>query len=135
MVGACPPSSIDSFLTPFPDRAANCLPTLVDPVKDTLRMTEDAMRRADISGGSPKTTDSAPGGTPASRNAVATFKAVNGTSSSGLKMQGQPAARAVAILRAGMKAGRFQGAKAATGPTGSLTTTPRPAPAVGITRP
>src|SRR6266403_3380370 len=135
MVGACPPSPIVDFLIPSADKAASSLPTREDPVNDTFRMTGDAMRWVDISEGSPKTMESASGRTPASRNASATFKAVKGTSSSGLRTQEQPAANAVAILRPGIRAGRFQGANDATGPIGSLTTIPSPPLDVGITRP
>ena len=58
-------------------------------------------------------------GAPAAGSARTIASAVAGVSSAGLMMTEQPAASALEILRAGVIAGAFQGAKAAIGPSGS----------------
>ena len=114
----------------------SCLPTGIEPVNDTLRMTGDAMRCVEISCGTPKTMASTPFGSPASCSARATASAEPADSSAGFRMQVQPAASAAPILRAGLPSGKFHGANAATGPTGSLTMVMRcPGSRCGSTRP
>ena len=44
ITGAWPPSSMELRFMCCPARAANCLPTAVDPVKVTLRITGCGMR-------------------------------------------------------------------------------------------
>lgn len=80
-------------------------------------MIGEAKRCWETSAGTPNTMLSTPLGTPASTQQRAMAMAVPGVSSAGLTMIEQPAASAVAILRPGIRAGKFQGAKAATGPT------------------
>ena len=100
------------------------------------RITGEASRYEEMSAGTPKTTDNTPGGRPASTSARATSSADAGASSAGLRMQGHPAPSAAPILRAGLPIGKFHGAKAATGPTGSLRTVMRtPEARCGSTRP
>ena len=95
------------------------LPTSVDPVKPILRMSGCVSRcsptrlaRLVVS------TLSAPGGNPASSAIFAIPSAVSGVAEAGLRTTVQPAARAGAILRVTIVAGKFHGVTAATGPTG-----------------
>lgn len=62
---------------------------------------------------------STPGGTPACCARAVSASDVSGVSSAGLHTTVHPAARAGAILRAIMAAGKFHGVIAATTPTGS----------------
>ena len=64
----------------------------------------------------------APGGTPASTKARISSAGDAGVSSGALTMIEQPAASAAESLRTIWLIGKFQGVNAATGPTGSLTT-------------
>lgn len=73
-------------------------------------------------GGSPVMTLRTPAGTPAAWAASANSKLLNGASIGGTSTTEHPTARAGAILRAGNSEGKFQGAKAATGPMGSRRT-------------
>ncbi|MNV34369.1 hypothetical protein D3C71_1257830 [compost metagenome] len=91
----------------------------VEPVKVTMRITGEEIRRREISPGSPNTMFSTPAGRPASASARPISSAIAGVSSEGLITIEQPAASAPAILRDGVIAGAFQPEKAATGPTGS----------------
>ena len=112
------------------------LPTGIEPVKVTLRMTGELIRCSETTDGTPKTTFTTPAGSPASCNARTMAMVVPGVSSEGLMMHEQPAPRAPAILRAGVTAGKFHGVNAATGPTGSRTTICRaPGIRLGMMRP
>lgn len=84
-------------------------------MKEILRISGERMRYSETSAGTPKTTFSTPLGSPASVSARANSSVVPGVSSAGLMMQVHPAARAGAILRAGVTAGKFHGVKQATG--------------------
>ena len=66
-----------------------------------------------------------PAGIPARIANSAAAKAVNGVSSAGLIMTGQPAAKAGATLRVIMANGKFQGVMAAQTPMGCLSTNKR----------
>src|SRR5258706_10956062 len=99
-VGACPPNSMVIRLTCFAASSARPEPTFVEPVKETFRISGELISWVEIIEGSPNTTDSAPGGIPASRKHCAVRSADRGVSSAGLMMQEQPAARAVEIFRA-----------------------------------
>ena len=55
IAGAWPPSSIVTRFMCWPASEARCLPTGVEPVKVTLRITGWAMRYSEISAGWPKT--------------------------------------------------------------------------------
>ncbi|MCY1362968.1 hypothetical protein D9M68_761120 [compost metagenome] len=96
-------------------------PTDTDPVNDTLRVTGEAISRSEIWLGSPNSMLITPSGTPASTKARMIPTHTPGVSSAGLRITEQPAASAEATLRATNTAGKFQGAKAATGPIGRLT--------------
>ena len=66
----------------------NCLPTRVDPVKETLRITGEARRCVDTCDGTPKTIEITPLGSPASMSARATSSADAGVCSAGFMMHG-----------------------------------------------
>ena len=85
-------------------------------------MIGEASRWRETWSGTPKTTCATPGGRPASSRARRTSSAAPGASSAGLTMTLQPAAIGAPSLRAGLAIGKFQGAKAATGPIGSFMT-------------
>ncbi len=123
-------------LAPSAASFMSCLPTGTDPVNEILRITGEAIRCADTSAGTPNTMAMTPDGTPASTSAAAIASADAGASSAGFRMQVQPAPSAAPSLRAGLPSGKFQGANAATGPTGSRTTVMRtPGDCCGSTRP
>src|SRR5438876_10579198 len=63
-----------------------------------------------------------PAGSPASSATFAIASAVSGVADAGLRTTVHPAARAGAILRVTIVAGKFHGGTAATGPTGWRTT-------------
>src|SRR6478609_1768560 len=99
-------------------------------------MIGELMRCVDTNAGTPNTTDSTPFGSPASTRHFTISSADAGVSSAGFTMHEQPAPSAEPILRAGLPSGKFHGAKAATGPTGSFTTVMRtPDARCGNTRP
>ena len=86
------------------------MPTSVEPVKESLR-TRSWARTAPVivRALGPGTTLTTPSGTPASARASATARAVSGVRVAGFSTTAQPAARAGAILRVAMAAGKFQG--------------------------
>src|ERR671935_1645431 len=95
------------------------LPTSVEPVKPILRISGCVSRfsptrleRLVVS------TLNTPGGSPASSVIFAIISAVSGVAEAGLRTTVQPAARAGAILRVTIVAGKFHGVTAATGPIG-----------------
>jgi hypothetical protein len=93
-------------------------PTRVLPVKDTFRMSGDAVSTPAVAAWSPPTTTlSTPGGTPARSASCASAIADRGVSSAGRSTMVQPAASAGATFRAGIAAGKFQGVSSAHGPT------------------
>ncbi len=123
MKGALPPSSSESFFSVSAERRARCLPTGVEPVKLILRTRASSSQASTTSGvrwREAVTMFGTPGGTPASSARATSASEVRGVSSAGLQTTVQPAARAGAILRAIIAAGKFQGVMAATTPTGSL---------------
>src|SRR3954467_11907034 len=99
-------------------------------------MIGELMRCVDTNAGTPNTTDSTPFGRPASTRHFTISSADAGVSSAGFRITLQPAPNAAPILRAGLPSGKFHGANAATGPTGSFTTVMRtPGVRCGNTRP
>src|SRR6218665_2326133 len=112
ITGESPPSSMGMGLMWLPASAAICLPTGTEPVNETLRTMGEAMRYSDTSLGTPHTTLSTPGGTPASWNRRAMVTTALGESSGPLMMIVQPAATAAAILRMAWLYGKFQGVNA-----------------------
>ena len=120
----------------WPARAASILPTGVEPVKVTLRITGWAIRCSLISAGTPNTRPITPAGTPASTKQRISSAGEAGVSSGALTMMEQPAASAAPSLRTTWLMGKFHGVKAATGPTGSFTTSwATPGARAGISRP
>src|SRR5699024_3393443 len=98
-------------------------------VKDSFRSRGSASTGAvDPPASEVGRTDSARSGTPASSKSSANNKAVSGVSEAGLRMTGQPAARAGAILRVAIASGKFQGVMNRHGPTGRDATRSRPEP-------
>jgi hypothetical protein len=82
----------------------------VEPVKVSFRMRESEMRTCDNgTGSSAGRTWKTPLGPPACSQSWARSSAVRGDCSAGLRMNGQPAARAGAALRVTIAAGKFQG--------------------------
>src|SRR3954451_18917215 len=110
--GEWPPSSMVVRFMPLADSAARCLPTGIEPVNDTLRTMSDGMRYSDTSAGTPNTILSTPAGTPASAKHLTSSTQPPGVSSEALMMIEQPAASAPAILRTGVRVGKFHGVNA-----------------------
>jgi len=122
---ACPPSSMVVRLQSSAASFMRCLPTTVEPVKLSLRMIGEDSRWRDTSSGTPNTACPTSLGSPASSRHCRTASAEAGASSAALRITEQPAAMGAPSLRPGLPMGKFQGAKAATGPTGSQTTVER----------
>src|SRR5437773_2741752 len=119
MKGALPPSSNDSRLIWRAAVSMIPFPTSVEPVKPIFRMS------GWVSSSAPTrperlvvSTLNTPAGSPASSAAFAIASAVSGVADAGLRTTVHPAARAGAILRVTIVAGKFHGVTAATGPTG-----------------
>ncbi len=120
--GAWPPSSIDTDFRVLAASVLTAIPTGTEPVRLTLRMIGEVTSCSLSAGGSPVITLSTPAGTPAACAASANSRQLSGDSIGGTATTEHPVASAGAILRAGSSDGKFQGAKAATGPTGSRRT-------------
>jgi len=111
------------------------LPTAVEPVKESFRITvcsqsSRPMPAASFDG----TMLSTPAGMPACRASSAIASAVSGVSSEGLTTMVQPAASAAAALRVIIASGKFQGVMAAQTPIGCFNTMKRRSrPADGMT--
>ena len=121
--GALPPSSKDTRLRECAAACMSCFPTSVEPVKASFRTSGCAAKASPIGRDlAPVTTLNTPAGSPASAAISASARAVSGVAEAGLRTTGQPAARAGAILRVTMVAGKFHGVMAATTPTGWWTT-------------
>ena len=104
-------------------------PTSVEPVNDSIRVRRWASMASTTGPGSEVvTTLSTPAGRPASCSRAATASAVSGVSAAGLSTTVQPAARAGAILRVAMAAGKFHGVMSTLTPTGWWVTSNRLAP-------
>ncbi len=106
----------------LPASAASFLPTGTEPVNEILRTMGEVIRYSETSCGTPHTTLSTPGGSPASWNSRAIATTALGESSGPLMMRVQPAPIAAAILRMAWLYGKFQGVNAAQTPIGSRNT-------------
>src|SRR3546814_12460754 len=95
----------------WPAIAARCLPTAVEPVKVTLRITGCGIRYSEISAGTPKTRLTTPFGRPASTKHRTSPAQLAGVSSGPFRMIEQPAATAPEILRTAWLLGKFKGVK------------------------
>src|SRR6266571_3866825 len=94
-------------------------PVAVEPVKAIFRMSGRLRSSSwSVRAGLAVTTLKVPGGSPASSAILAMASAVSGVAGDGFRTTLHPAARAGAILRGTIVAGKFQGVTAATGPTG-----------------
>lgn len=109
---------------------SKCLPTPVEPVKESLRTRGSSSHVVTTLPGSVVvTTPTTPSGTPASASRPAIARAVKGVSVAGLSTTVQSAASAGAIFRVTMAAGKFHGVTNAATPTGLWVTTVRAFPA------
>ena len=127
--GALPPSSIPHLSTLSAAVRSSRRPTSVEPVNDSMRVRRSVSMASTTGPGSDVvTTLSTPAGSPASCSSAATARAVSGVSAAGLSTAVQPAARAGAILRVAMAAGKFHGVMSTLTPTGWWVTSSRFAP-------
>ncbi len=117
--GALPPSSMLALSTRSAAWRSRVRPTPVEPVNEILRTRSSVSQVVTTPAGSVVgTTLTTPSGTPASVRIRATAIAVSGVSAAGLSTTVQPAARAGAILRVAIAAGKFHGVTSAATPTG-----------------
>src|SRR5258708_24895755 len=86
---------------PLAARAARCLPTGIEPVKEIFRTASLASRYSETSAGTPNTRLSTPAGRPASAKQRTISTQAPGVSSDALRISEQPAASAPPTLRAG----------------------------------
>lgn len=93
-----PPSSRATFFTAALAVAPICLPTAVEPVKETRSTPGCSARACPATGPRPVTRLKTPAGTPASWTASAKSWATSGVSSAGFTTTVQPAASAGATL-------------------------------------
>ena len=106
--------------------AIKILPTLVEPVKVSLRTSSLAVNTPPTSSAQEVgSTLKTPCGMPACSANSANASADNGVSGAGFTIMLQPAARAGAALRVIIALGKFHGVIAATTPTGCLITNNR----------
>ena len=111
-----------------------CLPTSVEPVKQTLRTSGWVTNRSPTTDPLPGITVRTSSGSPASRASSPSRIAVSGVSSAGLRTTVLPAASAGANPQPAIGIGKFQGTMMPTTPSGSWKVTSTP-PATGICRP
>ena len=89
---------------------SRALPTPVEPVKLSLRNRPSSISAVVTSRGLLLgSTDSTPGGSPASAISLASSSMVSGVSCAGLTIMVHPAASAGPILRVPMASGKFHG--------------------------
>ncbi len=124
--GALPPSpERDTRRVVSAQTRAIDRPTVVEPVKLTLRIASEPTSCPPIRAPSPVTTLITPGGTPRSWAKPASARVVSGVASAGLHTTVQPTASAGPSLRVSIAAGKFQGVISAHGPTGARCTSMR----------
>ena len=111
-----------------------CLPTSVEPVKQTLRTSGWVTNRWPTTEPLPGSTVNTPSGRPASSASSAIRIAVRGVISAGLSTTVLPAASAGANPQPAIGIGKFHGTITPTTPRGSRKVTSIP-PATGIWRP
>ena len=125
MLGDLPPSSsVTRFSVSVPERITD-LPALVDPVKDTFRISGCAEIALPASS-PPVTTERTPSGIPAFVASSASDSAVRGVAGAGFKMATFPAARQGASFHVAIKSGKFQGTIRPQIPIGSRKVMPMP---------
>jgi hypothetical protein len=119
-----PPISATTRLTAFWPGAVSAAartissPTAPEPVKAIVCTRGSRTRRAPTSP-SPGSSESASGGTPASRSAWQSTAAQPGDCSAGLSTTALPVARPAAVMPQGMATGKFHGEITATTPRGT----------------
>ena len=129
-----PPSSSVTRFTWSAQPAMICLPTSVEPVKQTLRTSGWVTNRWPTTDPWPGSTVNTPSGIPASSASSASRIAVSGVISAGLSTTVLPAASAGANPQPAIGIGKFQGTITDTTPSGSRNVMSTP-PATGICRP
>ena len=134
MLALLPPSSRVTRFTWSAQPRMICLPTSVDPVKQTLRTSGCVTKRSPTTEPLPGITVRTPSGRPASRASSPSRIAVIGVSSAGLSTTVLPAARAGAKPQPAIGIGKFHGTMMPTTPSGSWIVTSMP-PATGICLP
>jgi hypothetical protein len=136
MKGALPPNSNERRLIVSALCFIKVRPTVVEPVKVTLRTSGLAVISLPIASAFPVMMLRTPGGTPARSANTAMANAEKGVCSAGFTTIGQPAAKAGATLRVIIARGKFHGVIAAQTPTGCLITMIRRSlSGVGMTSP
>ena len=102
--------------------AASCRslrPTSVEPVKERTRTRGScSMAETTLPEARDGMTLTTPAGTPASSSTGISASMVSGVSEAGLRITGQPAARAGPILRVAIAAGKFHGVTRTAMPAG-----------------
>ncbi|EWS62484.1 hypothetical protein Y695_04289 [Hydrogenophaga sp. T4] len=116
--GFLPPSSICSRVVRCTVRWM-CMPACVEPVKEIAQIAREVVMIGPTSPARPVMKFNTPLGRPACTSASVRRRPESGASEDGLKTTVLPMARAGAILRAGMEAGKFQGEITVTTPSGS----------------
>ena len=111
-----------------------CVPTSVEPVKQTLATFSWVTKRQPTTEPLPVRTVKTPSGIPASRASSPRRIAVSGVISAGLRTTVFPAASAGANPHPAIGMGKFQGTMTPTTPRGSRKVTLTP-PGAGICRP
>src|SRR5262249_61386587 len=120
--GASPPSSSDTFFTVPAHFAISSLPTLVEPVKVSLRTIGLVASSSPTTDAEPGTTEKTPGGSPARDPSSARASAESGVALAGFSTIVHPAAIAGPALRGIIAIGKFHGVIAAQTPIGCLRT-------------
>ena len=129
MKGALPPSSIDVRSTRSAACSSRTLPTLVEPVNDSLRARPERIIGSITSPACVVGTAlTAPAGTPTSCRISMRASIDSGVWWAGLMTLVQPAARAGATLRVPIAIGKFHGVMSSEGPTGCRITRKRAFP-------
>ena len=134
MLALLPPSSSVTRFTWSAQPAMICLPTSVEPVKQTLRTSGCVTNRWPTTDPLPGMTVSTPAGSPASSASSPIRIAVSGVISAGLSTTVLPAASAGAKPQPAIGIGKFHGTMTPTTPSGSWKVMSTP-PATGICRP
>ncbi|MCY1506482.1 hypothetical protein D9M68_407340 [compost metagenome] len=118
-MGFLPPSSRVKRVMFCSAAAPTCLPTAVEPVKDTLFTSGWETSALPATEPLPSSTLNTPAGTPASIASSARRRAVSGVSSAGLMMMVQPQASAGMTFHSAIIIGKFHGTMPAMTPAGS----------------
>ena len=134
MFALLPPSSSVTRFTWSAQPPMICLPTSVEPVKQTLRTAGWVTNRCPTTDPLPGRTVNTSSGKPASSASSPSRIAVSGVSSAGLSTTVLPAASAGAKPQPAIGIGKFHGTMTPTTPSGSWNVTSSP-PATGICRP